>query len=62
MQDKKVGMGRDGWDDMGGLDWIGREVLEGRDGKGGGKEGMGREEWNGFMIIREGWNGKVGIR
>ena len=55
-------MGRDGWDDMGGMDWIGREVLEGRDGKGGGKEGMGREEWNGFMIIREGWNGKVGIR
>jgi len=45
MQDKKVGMGRDGWDDMGGMDWIGREVLEGRDGKGGGKEGMGGMEW-----------------
>ena len=37
-------------------------------GKGGGKAGMGREEWegreewNGFMIVREGWNGKVGMR
>ena len=54
---------------MGGMDWIGREGLEGMDGKGGkegmgrrGKERMGREEWNGFMIVREGWIGKVGMR
>ena len=23
---------------------------------------MGRDEWNGFMIVREGWNWKVGMR
>ena len=44
---------------MGGMDWIGREGLEGMDGK----EGMRREggmEW--IQIVREGWNGKVGMR
>ena len=62
MRDKKVGIGRDGWDGiegMGGMDWIGREGLEG----GGLRKGWeGREEWDGFMLltlVREGWNGKV---
>ena len=35
MWDKKLGMGRDGWDGMGGMDWIGRVGLHGRDLKGG---------------------------